>query len=831
MAQWRRLKAQAADADWLMFRLGDFYELFFEDAEAAAPVLGLQLTSRDQKTPMCGVPQHALDEYLGRAVRAGFRVAVAEQLQDPATTRGLVDRGIVRTVGASNYLPEDGAGAGPLAALALRRDGFGLGLVWVGEGRLAAMAHRGAGWERVLAREWERFSPAEAVANRAPPPGIVARVEADRWFGAADAAARLRERLGVPSLARFGIQDDPLAADALWAALRRAEAAEGRRLSHLTRIEAMSPSGLMRVDPRTVRQLDIVAPEGPQAAGSDLWSWINLTATPMGERLLLSWVRAPLADGQAIAERRAAVGRWRDHDGERREVRALLRRVGDIERRVARVGLALATPRDLVRLGAGLDQAPSLAALTRAVDGADAVDEPGEVAAVREVLSQIAPDAPAAWDTGGLIRPGTDPDLDQARDLAHDRRAALLGLESALREETGIRALKVRSHRVLGYFVEVPAAHASRVPAGWRRRQTLANAERFTLDRLQDLAAAIDAASSEWLERERQAAESVLALVRDALRALEGWAGAVARLDAVVALAEAAARHRLTAPSVGAAVHVRGVRHPVVAERVPSYVASDLDLSAPAKAAVITGPNMAGKSTFMRAVAQNAWLAQIGSFVAADRWEAPLFDGIFTRIGAEDDVAHGRSTFLVEMEDVAAVLEQATGSSLVVLDELGRGTATFDGMAIAWAVLEQLAGDRRAGAPWTLFATHYHELTQLEGPTVVNLAVDAVQREGRLVWLHEVHPGRASRSFGVAVAAMAGLPRSVLRRAERLLAQWERSGRPAPPAPEQLDWLDPDPRAAEWLSELDRLNVDALTPLEALGLLAEWQRRRGEEAP
>ena len=828
MAQWRWLKAESQDTDWLFFRLGDFYELFFQDAEAAAPILGVQLTSRDQKVPMCGVPHHAVDDYLGRAVAAGFRVAVAEQLEDPAVTRGLVARGIVRRVGPGNYLPEDGRTPGPLAAVRLAADGFGLGLAWLSEGRLSAWEYHGRDHLAVLVEEWQRVRPAEALANRDLPAGLAARVDARRFTGP-KAAEQLADRWGVQSLARWGLEDVPLAVDALWAVVQYAEAAEGRPLPHLATIQAGRPHGLMRVDSRALGQLGIES-RAPDTAS--LATWVNLAVTPMGQRLLGEWVRRPLSDPSRLARRQDAVGLWLDAVAGRRTVRSGLGRVGDLERRLARVALDLATPRDLVRLREGLVALAEVVADAAWAKPTPPADPSDALRTVAAALQPLDPEAGAAWDAGGLIQPGGDAALDLLRDLAHDRRAALIALEKALQEETGIRALKIRMHRALGYFVEVPADRVDRVPTTWRRRQSLASAERFALPPLEDLAAAIHSATGDWIAAEEARARQVLETVRAHLAVLQAWAQWAARLDSLTALAELAERHGLVRPAVGEAINLVGVRHPLVADQVASYVASDLTLAAPAKAAIITGPNMAGKSTFMRAVAQNAWLAQIGSFVAAAQWTAPLFDGIQPRIGAEDDLTHGRSTFLVEMEETAQILHQAGPSTLVILDELGRGTATFDGMAIAWAVMEHLVGDDASTAPWVLLATHYHELTQLGGARVVNLAVDAVQREGQLVWLHEVRPGRASQSFGVAVAALAGLPRTVLRRAERLLRQWDRTGRPAPAASlEQVDWFSPDPEVEGWLAELDRVRVEALTPLDALQLLAEWQRRRAGGRP
>jgi DNA mismatch repair protein MutS len=442
-----------------------------------------------------------------------------------------------------------------------------------------------------------------------------------------------------------------------------------------------------------------------------------------------------------------------------------------------------------------------------------------------ERLGELSPEAGSRWDGGDLIREGVDADLDRHRQLTRDARGLLLDLERSLRDEMGIRGLKIGVHRTLGYFVEVPRRDEDRVPDRWRQTQSMAATVRFTMERLEELGRDIATAEERYLEADEARARSLAECVLEEAEALGQWADRIAQLDVFTTFADLAERRHLTRPAWSAGgIEAAGLRHPVVETTVPGYVPSDLVLEPPARTVVLTGPNMAGKSTFMRAAAQNAWLQHIGSFVAADRWRAPLLDAIFTRIGAGDNLARGQSTFMVEMEETAFILQHATSRSLVLLDELGRGTSTYDGLAIAWAVTEHLA---REDGPYTLVATHYRELTDIDSPVIARLKVDALEHSGgQLVLLHEVTPGVASRSFGVAVAARAGLPRPVVTRASRLLRQWEAEGRPVPPPQlAQADWLEPDPREQDVLGEIRRATVDRLTPLDALALVAEWQRR------
>lgn len=827
MAQWRKLKAEAGENTWLFFRLGDFFELFERDAQSAAPILDVQLTSRDGRTPMCGVPHHALDLYLQRALQAGVSVAVAEQLTDPKDTagRGLVERSIVRRITPGTFVPEDGELTGPLVGLVTYATGFGLAALWLAEGRAVAFEYRGTQSSDILRREWDRLQPAECIMREGDPPAPVPTVRLPELFLGRGARKALTDHLGLPGLRSVGLEDQPWAQEALVALIRYGQNTQQKPLRHLTRISSGAPGGGLYVDRRVARQLGVFNDDGPS-----LFQFLNRTLTPMGQRRLRQWLTWPLADRDAIQARQAAVQGWLQASGMRSRLRHYLASVGDLERRLARLTLGLGQPRDLARVAQAVMVGLDVYRLLSSIDPVCRSGvEPIDLQPLADLLDPINPEAPTAWDQGGILRPGFRPAVDSLRALAQNHREALVGLEQQLREETGIRNLKVGTHRTLGFYVEVTRSQIDRVPPDWHRKQSMVGAERYTLDRLESLSEAILTAETEWLALEEQEARHILQEILARCSTLAAWADAAAWLDVVQSLADVAETAQLTCPGIdGTRFDARGIRHPLVEQSVDHYVPSSLALGADARIALITGPNMAGKSTFMRAVALNAWLAHAGSFVAADTWSQPLLDGIFTRIGADDDLMRGQSTFMVEMEEMAQILHGATGRSLVVLDELGRGTSTFDGMAIAWAVLEHLLAAMHGGnGPWTLFATHYHELTGLERNGVINLTVEAMEQNGKLLLLHEVKPGTASQSFGIAVAAMAGLPRSVVHRAERLLKQWEREGKPAPlVAAQQRNWLDQDPVQEEIMTELNRLDLNRLTPLQALEILADWQRRQ-----
>ncbi len=813
MQQWESLKDEAGDA-WLFFRLGDFYELFGRDAEEAAPVLDVQLTTRDGTTPMCGVPYHALDTYVGRALQAGFSVAVAEQLEDPRSARGLVQRGIIRHVTPGTFVPDDGE-VGPLVAVVERQDAFGLAVVQAASGHVDVLEYRGRDAGDRLRREWDRLRPAEVVGERRPEGVEAPTVVRPDLFSGRDPGRILARRL-TAGLRTLALEEEPLAQRALLGALRYLEGTQRNVRPELLDYRRLTPAGVFFTTERTRRQLGVTAPDGP-----DLFKLLAETKTPGGLRRLRDWTLRPERDPSLIATRSDLVAAWKEALPRRSRLRQILQGVGDPERRLARVLLGVGEPRDLTRLTLAGQAARALAELVAASAHLLPFPIPNLDGAF-SLLAKLHPDAGTSWDEGPLIAAGVSDVLDERRALVEDRRGALHALEAELRDETGIKTLKVGQHRTFGLFVEVPRAQLDRVPKEWRQKQTLVSAARFTLPRLEALAVSLEQAAAEVLMLEQNLAATVRAGLPDHIPALFQLAELLAVLDAVQALAEVADKNGWTRPRFGeSGFQVRGLRHPVVEHAVPSYVRSDLQLADPVRSALITGPNMGGKSTFMRAVALNAWMAQMGGFVAAEDWEQPLLDGIFARVGADDDLAHGQSTFMVEMEEMAHILRHAGPESLILLDELGRGTSTFDGLALAWAILEHLMAD--APGPYTLFATHYHELADLTGEHLRALRTEGVVAEGRLVLLHRVEEGITSESFGIEVAAQAGIPRSIVLRAGRLLRQWERVGRPGRlKGQHQVRLFEIDPVHDEIIREIRRLDPGRLTPLEALTLLTEW---------
>ncbi|MCL6563242.1 MAG: DNA mismatch repair protein MutS [Firmicutes bacterium] len=826
--QYRRLKAEHPHA-LLLFRLGDFYELFGEDAVVAAPVLEVQLTSRDGVVPMCGVPHHALHHYLRKLMAAGFTVAIAEQVEDPKKAKGLVERRIVRTFSPGTYVPEvdEQTGVPRFAVLLRDRRGWALAVAELATGAVYLTEGEGHATGPVL-EEWERWQPDEFLTNwEELRPALSGQGGAgSEWFQRRSEPIEpyLAERLGTNTLTAWGLEDHPRAQLALYILVRSLERGQSEPLSHLTALHWYEWQSAMRLPARTLRQLDIFASDGPS-----LYAHLNQTVTGMGARLLQEWLLRPLVDPARIAARARAIRHWSEASLERRRLREALRRVGDLKRRVARLALGLGTPRDLLGVRQALE---AVAEIRELASGAGLVETSAEVLRegrwddLRAQLGGLVDLPPLRWNEGGLIRPGVDARLDHLRQLLSDQRAALAQLEAEERERSQIRSLKVGYHRTLGYYLEVSRSQADKVPEDWRRRQSMAHTERYTSDRLLALESEIVGAEAESLVREGELARLMVEAVRQHAAGFGQLSDTLAELDVVTALAEVVVRHGYVWPTLHAGerpLRLVALRHPVLETVLHDYVASDFLPDPEERVTIITGPNMGGKSTFMRAVAQIAILAQIGMAVPCEEAELPCFDGIYTRMGADDDLVRGQSTFMVEMEEVAAILRQAGPRSLVLLDELGRGTATYDGMAIAWAVVEHLAA--RDG-PTTLFATHYHELTELGDrlPTVFNRTAEVVPSPGGgVLFTHRILPGKAGRSYGIEVARRAGFPPTVLQRARAVLRRFEEA--PAEPSPQQLTLFAPSPLCEEILEALKHLDPDELSPREAWRWIGQWHDR------
>jgi DNA mismatch repair protein MutS len=854
IAQYLALKDEAPDC-LLFFRMGDFYELFFDDAAAAAATLDIALTRRGEHAgvpiPMCGVPVHAADAYLARLIKGGHRVAVAEQMEDPAEAKkrpgkSIVRRAITRVVTPGTLTETqllDPKRSNWLAAVAPGNSaGSPAGLAWcdLSTGAFATRACTGG----ELLAELARLAPAELIA----PEGW----QADGWaaptprppldFTPARGEAGLKARFGVATLAGFGHFSPPEIA-AAGALLAYVEVTARGAVPLLTPPRPELPGSTMAIDAATRASLELAQRTGGGRAGS-LEAVVDRTVTASGGRLLAADLSAPLTDAAAIADRLDLVG-WFAEDGVRRgRVREALAAMPDVARALGRLAVGRWTPRDLGQMRDGL----ALALALKAMLSAPALVTPpllaatlagignhgGLVEALRRALVAEPPHDAAA---GGAIAPGHDAGLDALRETARDGRSAVVALETRLRGETGVAALKIRHNGVLGYHIEVAAKFADpllRADSGLIHRQTLAGVVRFGSIDLSALAATIAQAGDHALAAEAAHLEELRTLVLAEATAISGTALALARIDVATGLAELAAAENWVRPHVDAtcAFHVEAGRHPVVEAAVRAsrgqFVANDCNLSADARLWLVTGPNMAGKSTFLRQNALIAVLAQAGSFVPARAAHIGVIDRLYSRVGAADDLAQGRSTFMVEMVETAAILSGATTRSLVILDEVGRGTSTYDGLAIAWAVLEAVHDDLGCRC---LFATHYHELVPLKEKlkSLATVTVSAREWKGDLVFLHQVVPGAADKSYGLAVARLAGVPAPVLTRARgvlvRLEANRDKTGGLAAGLTD-LPLFGAAPAATPGDALRDRLasiDVDAITPREALDLLAELQ--------
>jgi DNA mismatch repair protein MutS len=844
MRQYRSLKGRYPD-HVLLFRLGDFYETFFEDAELAARLLSITLTAR-QGAPMAGIPHHAADGYIARLVHAGQKIAVCEQLEAPGREKKLLRRDVVRiitpgTLTDTAYL--DGAANNFLLAVAIGRDATGVALVDVSTGEF--WAGEDAGTETpVLAAALVR-RPAEIVLpdTARADPALLARLQATgatltfadpQRFAPRRAAADLCAHFKVESLAPFGVADLTVGLGAAAATLAYLRATQGDALNHLTRLQRLTAADALMLDETAVVTLELLESSGGSIRDS-LFGVLDETVTPMGARLLRQWLLRPLLDPVAIAGRQSAVAAMVEAPAERSRLRGLLRRIGDLERLTSRATLGQAHARDLVGLRACLAPLPEIRRVAAAIQAepiAEALAELAPLDDLREMLAAALEDEPPLpLHEGGLIRESWHEGLAAIVRDAREARAWIAGLEERERARTGISSLRVRFNRVFGYGIEVTHAQSGRVPAEYVRRQTLTGAERYVTPELKEYEAKALGADERRRRLEYELFEDVRQRV--AARAVEllATARALARLDVLASLAEVAHARGHVRPVVdadGALVIIEG-RHPVLEARPGSPVTpNDLALDGDARIVILTGPNMSGKSVYLRQTAHIAIMAQIGAFVPAREARIGVLDRVFTRVGAQDNLARGQSTFLVEMIETATILNNVTPRSLVLLDEVGRGTSTFDGLAIAWAVVEALH-DRAHGAK-VLFATHFHELTRLAGRLagVRNFHVAVREWNDEIVFLHKVQPGGTDRSYGIQVARLAGLPAPVIARSKALLAELEEAGQLRTDASDAVQLgLFAGPGPDPLLGELASLDLAHLTPLEALNLLAKWQQRLG----
>ena len=853
LAQYLRLKERHRDAI-LMFRLGDFYEMFFEDAERASAILDITLTARNKHDatpiPLCGVPFHSVEPYIQKLLGAGLKVAICEQVEDPRAAKGLVDRDVVRVITPGTIVEEeslDPRTASFLAVLGTDDRGYALAIadISTGEVRVAEFGGDAAadgaphddlveavGEEiaRLGVKELVLSAAAQPIVERltARAPGVFRSLIPDEWYDAGDATAWLAGVGAAETVARPGAL---AALGALRAYLR--ETYRGT-LDHLRPPELYHPRETLVLDHVTRTNLALTHGASGETRGS-LLAVLDRTTTPMGSRTLRRWLLAPLTSCAAIGRRLDAVETLVEQPGVRADVRAGLAGMGDVERLVGRIGTATATPRDMARLASALERVENLRARL-----ADATDLLGEVGAAlsplpglrARIAALLVDDPPAALRGGPVVRDGFHPEVDELRAAARDGRGWVAAFEARERARTGIGSLKIRYNRVFGYAIEVTKPNLALVPADYVRKQTLAGAERFVTQELKDHERRLLGAEERLRQLETELFAALVTDARAEQRALAENARALGVLDTVAALAELAHDRGYVRPFLdrGDAVVIRDGRHPIVetVRGADRFVPNDCVLDETQQILLITGPNMAGKSTYLRQVALIVVMAQMGSFVPAVEARVGVVDRIFTRVGASDDLAAGDSTFMVEMRETAHILRELTGRSLVVLDEIGRGTSTFDGIAIAWAVAEHLH-ERGAGAK-TLFATHYYELTALarEKARIRNYSVAVREWQGEIIFLRRIVPGPASRSYGIEVARLAGLPTAVLERARGLLAALERGEMLAEDRraattgseagePRQLGLFGSQLSAVE--RRLRELDVARMTPIDALNEL------------
>jgi len=859
MRQYFEAKRQYRDAI-VFFRMGDFFEMFYEDALTAARALELTLTSRSKDStggaiPMCGVPFHAVDGYIARLVRKGFRVAVVEQVEDPKKAKGLVRREVVRVVSPGTltdaaYL--DAREPAFLLALAPMHPGpgFGAALLDLSTGEFTAAEYAGDEGRAALADELGVLRPREVLAPAGfePAASLLAGARhdarltsAEPWTFEYESARRtLLGQLNAQSLQGFGLEDRPAAVAAAGALVQYLRDTQKADLAHVRDIAFRTGIDCLMVDPTTLKNLEVIEASDGGRAGS-LLQEIDRSITAMGGRLLRAWLLRPLIALERIQDRLDAVEDFAFRGTARVKLRDTLKTVHDIERLVARAALGTAGPRDLVSLRQSIAAVPRVrmvleefqAPLVRSL-----VAELDDLADIRDALDRMLIDEPplVARD-GGVVRDGVDAELDELRGISRSGKQRIAEMEEAERARTGINSLKIRYNRVFGYYIEVSKSNLANVPADYHRKQTIAGGERFITPGLKDYEEKVLGADERIVEREVEIFDALRGRVAAEAPRIQDTARALAALDALAALAETAAVCNYAKPLMhaGDELVAADVRHPVVERRVPEpFVPNDVSLDASAQQLIIlTGPNMGGKSTYLRQCALLCLLAQSGSFVPARTAKLPIVDRLYARVGASDNITRGQSTFMVEMQETANILHTATSRSLVILDEIGRGTATFDGLSLAWAVAEHLASNARA-RPKTIFATHYHELTDLADalPNVANYHVVVREWKDDLVLLRKVVPGRADRSYGIQVARLAGLPSTVVARAREILAGLERDelsrgGRPSlsgasSDRQKQLG-LFAAPAAEEdaLRRRLREIDVNQLTPLQALTLLAE----------
>jgi DNA mismatch repair protein MutS len=794
MQQYLAIKQQYKDAI-LFYRLGDFYEMFFEDAEVASRELELTLTGKDcglsERAPMCGVPFHSADVYVARLIEKGYKVAICEQMEDPALAKGLVERAVIRVVTPGTVIEStmlDEHKSSYILSLYLVRDKAGIAFSDVSTGEFYTYQFSGA--RQHLSDELSRIAPREILCNDpelamalAPSIPVKAAAYSEEAFDFSQAGDRLIQHFKVKGLDDLGLSKQKLAVSAAGALMKYLSETQKNALMHILSVRLYQAERYLTLDRVAAANLELTESlRGRSRRGSLLWT-LDQTITSMGSRMLRRWIEQPLQIQEEIEQRLDAVEALKADLMTLEELRAALNPVYDIERLLSKIAYDTINARDCLALLRSLKAVPALVNLV--------VDKKG-VALLGEILRQldplrdveelldcaISPDAPVSVREGGLIKEGYNAELDKLRSAATDGKTWIAELEQKEREATGIKNLKVGFNRVFGFYIEVTKSFYDLVPYRYTRKQTLANCERYITEELKEIEKTVLGAEENAIRLEYELFLRVREQLKAALSRLQRTAQGIKTLDALQSLAQVASENNYVRPRLNqeGVYDIRGGRHPVVEKSLGSgeFVPNDTQLNQEGRLMIITGPNMAGKSTYMRQVALIVLMAHMGSFVPADSANIAITDRIFTRIGASDDLYSGQSTFMVEMSEMATILKYATARSLLILDEVGRGTSTFDGLSIAWAMVEHIADVKKCGAR-TLFATHYHELSELEGRLdgVVNYRITAMERGEEIIFLRKIVKGGEDRSYGIAVAGLAGLPNSLLSRARQIMARLE----------------------------------------------------------
>ena len=852
MQQYLEMKEQYSDA-LLFYRLGDFYEMFFEDARLVSRELDLTLTGRDcglaERAPMCGVPFHSVDNYVRRLIEKGYKVAICEQLSDPAASKGLVERAVTRiitpgTVIESSMLEEKKPNY--IAAVFLRKYQAGCAFcdVSTGEFKLCQLLD-----VRVnLVDELSRIAPSELIVSDLEAfslfaPELARRASQQEAEGFAYAAAsKVMEAHFGRKIRDMGFDDRKAAVSAAGALLKYLTETQKNALSHIMTAEAYDSGRYMALDRAALRNLELTETLYSGSRRGSLFWLMDKSRTAMGSRMIRSWIERPLYQKEAIEGRLDAVEQLMTNPMAAESLRETLSGVFDLERLLSRIAYDAINARDCIALRNSLDAVPLLKSRADEFSApllGDIFDDMQELPELTDILRRaIKADAPLTIREGDIIENGFDAELDELRDIADNGKRYLAEMEQQEREETGIKNLKIGYNRVFGYYIEVTKSAFDLVPIRYTRKQTLANAERFITPELKKLENSILNARESACRLEYNIFCEIRSQIKSVLPVLQSISHAMKTLDALLALAQTASENNYVRPAINdeGRYAITGGRHPVVEESIgqDKFVPNDTSLDAEHRVMVITGPNMAGKSTYMRQVAMIVLMAHMGSFVPAESADIALTDRIFTRIGASDDLYGGQSTFMVEMNEMATILKYATQKSLLILDEVGRGTSTFDGLSIAWAAVEFIAGEK-CGAR-TLFATHYHELSELEGelPGVVNYRITAKEMGEDVIFLRKIVPGGADRSYGVAVAKLAGLPNSLISRARQIMARLEVDSQEKGSigrsiiekrkvSDRQLGFMDFKPM--ELVQEISEMDVVSMTPIEALNKLYELNEK------